>query len=1153
MDVLEKLELLRGMLCCCHRLDLLTYTGKMQPISDIPVEISRLQDVFDFKKYAAAIAEHAEKHCEPLIITNRIGLTWVAGVQEHDGTAVYIQLFGPLFIYSFPTREVEAELSRRNLSVSHRQSIMKSLRELPVISLSCVTEYALMLHYCLTGEALTVGDIRFYGENEQTAELPKPDTASFHGTYEVEQEMTRMVREGNLNYRALINRLSSTGNVGNISDGNPLRQLKNMIIVNITLFSRAAMEGGLPPETAYTVSDQYYQAVEKSSSMSEITDINMRMQDEFVHRVHQHRHGNRYTKTVAACMDQIRFRLEDDLPMREIAKQQGYSEEYLNKKFQCETGMTIREYQKEERLNRSKFLLETTQLSVQDISARLRFGSPSYFTNLFRLKYGMTPTEYRKKITLHDEKEDKVLRKTVNWNSGWLFKKNSKEIPISLPEDWEPVDLPHTWNGTDGQDGGNNYFRGICLYAKLLTAEELPHSGQCWLELNGANSSAEVYVNGEMLKRHDGGYSTWRVNLTDSLTENGNDLIIVVVDNSPNPAVYPQMADFTFYGGLYRDVRLVYVPESHFELDHYGGCGIKVTPSVHGDRAVVEINTFVTNTTVGQSIEYTVLKADGTVAASCVGIKDSATLELPNVHLWDGRRDPYLYTARVRLLEAEVPIDEVSARFGCRSIAIDPNKGFILNGRPYPLRGVSRHQDRLCVGNALTREHHLEDMDLICEMGANTVRLAHYQHDQIFYDLCDERGIVVWAEIPYISMHRPEGRENTMQQMRELIVQNYNHPSIVVWGLSNEITMNGPDDPDLLENHRILNDMCHAMDKTRLTTMAILSKCDPSTEYARIPDVIAYNHYFGWYNGEASMIGPWFDRFHAQWPDRAIGLSEYGCEALNWHSSKPKAGDYTEEYQAAYHEEMIRQISVRPYIWGTWVWNMFDFGADSRNEGGENGQNHKGLVTIDRKYKKDSFYAYKAWLSDEPFVHICGKRYVDRVENVTKVTVYSNLPEVELFANGISLGKLTTPDHFFYFNVPNSGVTRLTAAAGECRDESEIHKVETFNEKYRLREKTILLNWYEVSTPEGFYSLNDKLGDIMRSEAGKQLFLSLADGIMAKGGGSGRQVNENMMAMLGDFTFLNLLGMMSSKENALSRDQLLELNEKLNHIPKSAP
>ena len=744
------------------------------------------------------------------------------------------------------------------------------------------------------------------------------------------------------------------------------------------------------------------------------------------------------------------------------------------------------------------------------------------------------------------------MRKVLNINRKWAFSKDFSEIPSQINAKWNFVNLPHTWNAIDGQDGGNDYYRGICCYAKELTKEELPDADRYYLELRGANSSADVFVNGTKLAHHDGGYSTWRVDITDSLTD--NNIIAITVDNGENDRVYPQMADFTFYGGLYRDVNIIAVSESHFDLDYFGGPGIKVTPEIKGADAKAEIEVYLTNPKDGQQLVYSILDKDGNKVSEvfCGAEETSVSIDINNVHLWDGRKDPYLYTAEVKLAEDGKVLDNVSTRFGCRTFKIDPERGFILNGREYPLRGVSRHQDRWGFGNALLPEHHEEDIELIYEMGATTIRLAHYQHDQYFYDLCDEKGLVIWAEIPYISKHMPNGRENTISQMKELVTQNYNHPCIVVWGLSNEITMNGSDE-DLIENHKLLNDLVHEMDKTRLTTMACVSMCDMNDPYVQIPDVVSYNHYFGWYGGDTSMNGPWFDSFHAKFPDIPVGISEYGCEALNWHTSDPEQGDYTEEYQAYYHEELIKQLYSRPYIWATHVWNMFDFGADARNEGGENGQNHKGLVTFDRKYKKDSFYAYKAWLSDDPFVHICGKRYVDRVEDVTKVTVYSNLPEVELFANGVSLGKKKSAEHFFYFEVPNSGETNLSAVAGDCRDESFIRKVDTFNEDYRLKEKGAILNWFDITAPEGYFSLNDKLGDILACPQGIGLFMSLMSqfkGAMSNEKMAGFEMSEGMMKMMGGFTLIRLSNMLGTAGIKVTKEQLLALNAQLNQIKK---
>ncbi len=743
------------------------------------------------------------------------------------------------------------------------------------------------------------------------------------------------------------------------------------------------------------------------------------------------------------------------------------------------------------------------------------------------------------------------MREVINLNTKWAFTKNADKVPATMPEKWDWVTLPHTWNAIDGQDGGNDYYRGTAYYAKQLKKFDLPKADKYYMEFHGANSSADLYINGSKIASHDGGYSTWRADITDVLKE--DNLIVVAVDNGENDRVYPQMADFTFYGGLYRDVSIIAVSDSHFDLDYYGGSGIMVTPEIKGKDADVTIEVFLTNPKDGQKLIYKVYDAEQNVIAQMkLAVADTkAVITIPKVHKWHGRKDPYLYKAEVELVEGDMVTDRVASSFGCRSFQIDPEKGFILNGEEYPLRGVSRHQDRWGVGNALLPEHHREDMEYICEMGATTIRLAHYQHDQFFYDLCDEKGMVVWAEIPYISKHMPGGRENTFNQMKELIVQNYNHPSIVVWGLSNEISMAGSDE-DLVENHKLLNDMVHEMDPTRLTTIACVSMCDIHDPYVQIPDVVSYNHYFGWYGGDTSMNGPWFDNFHKTFPNIPIGVSEYGCEALNWHTSNPAQGDYTEEYQAYYHEELIKQLFTRKYLWATHVWNMFDFGADARNEGGENGQNHKGLMTFDRKYKKDALYAYKAWLSDEPFVHICGKRYVDRVEDVTKVTVYSNLPEVELFVNGKSLGRKASAEHFFYFEVPNEGVSELEAVAGDYRDKSIIRKVEKFNEAYRLKEKGAILNWFDITAPEGYFSLNDTMGDIMANPQGAVLIGGLMQQMKKNAGGmaAGFEMNEGMMQMMNGFTVIRLANLMGTAGITFTKEQLLSLNAQLNLIKK---
>ena len=742
------------------------------------------------------------------------------------------------------------------------------------------------------------------------------------------------------------------------------------------------------------------------------------------------------------------------------------------------------------------------------------------------------------------------MQMKFNWNDSWAFTKD-KTLPVS---DWESVNLPHTWNAKDGQDGGNDYYRGICYYAKKLALADCGGADEVYLEFEGANSSADVYVNGKLAVHHDGGYSTFRTNITEYLTEENE--IMVAVDNAPNDRVYPQMADFTFYGGLYRDVNVICVPKAHFDLDYYGGPGITVTPVVEGANANVAVKGYFTGLKGTEKVKYVIKDGDAVVAETTVVAEDGrADFVIAKVHLWNGRKDPFLYTLEAVLVDGEKQLDARCVKFGCRYFEIDPERGFILNGEEYPLRGVSRHQDRWGIGNALLPEHHKEDAELIYEVGATTIRLAHYQHNQYFYDLCDEMGFVLWAEIPYISQHMPNGRENTITQMKELVVQNYNHPSIFVWGLSNEISMKGADDPDLIENHHILNDLCHEMDKTRLTTMAIVSMCDMDSEYVQIPDTVSWNHYFGWYGGETHMNGPWMDNFHAKYPNLPVGMSEYGCEALNWHTSDPQQGDYTEEYQAYYHEELIKQLFTRKYIWATHVWNMFDFGADARAEGGEDGQNHKGLMTFDRSYKKDSFYAYKAWLSDDPFVHICGKRYVDRVEDVTKVTVYSNLPEVELFANGKSLGKQTSDVHFFYFDVPNVGETELVAKAGDCEDTSKIVKVAEFNNEYRMVETGDVLNWFDITEVEGYFSINDKMSDLIANEEGRNLIMGLMKSAMEgqKTMADPTQMlgNEAMISFMGGFTIKRLMSMMGAMgAKPLTKEQMLGFNAMLNKIKK---
>ena len=727
------------------------------------------------------------------------------------------------------------------------------------------------------------------------------------------------------------------------------------------------------------------------------------------------------------------------------------------------------------------------------------------------------------------------MRQVIRFNDHWHFAKTDT-VPSAIPADWEAVSLPHTWNAIDGQDGGNDYWRGTAMYCKSFQSHDMDAGSRLYLEINGAANIAEVWLNGIKLTRHEGGYSTFRADLTDYLTD-GDNLLCVSVDNGVNDHVYPQTADFTFYGGLYRDVKLICVPDKHFDLDTYGTTGIKVTSVVFDDlkTATVTVETWYN----GDCVEIT-------VNGETKRVEKTAVFTIENPHLWDGVDDPYLYTAMARLSSG----DEVSARFGCRRIEFDPQRGFILNNRPYPLRGVSRHQDRQGLGNALTIKEHREDMEIIREMGANTIRLAHYQHAQEFYDLCDEYGICVWAEIPYITQHMPNGRANTVIQMTELISQCYNHPSIVCWGLSNEIAVHGMSE-DLMENHRLLNDLCHKMDPTRPTTMAHAFMLDQESPLIQIADIGSWNLYFGWYLGELAQNDSFLDEYHAKFPNRVIGFSEYGADANpQFQSPKPEQGDYTETYQCVYHEHILKCIEARPWLWATHVWNMFDFAADGRDEGGKNGQNQKGLVTFDRKLKKDAFYLYTAAWSREPFVHLCGSRYVDRAEDVTQVKVYSNLSPVTLLVDGKELGTQEGKT-VFTFKVPITGEHIIEARAEECSDSITIRRVSEFNLDYSFGRKGPVANWFdEADFDSSCYSIRDTMGTLMANPEAT----AIVGVIMAKARASRGEVaqsagnNPALQKMMAGMSFEGILK--KAGENVIPAEMVREINAKLQKIKK---
>lgn len=723
------------------------------------------------------------------------------------------------------------------------------------------------------------------------------------------------------------------------------------------------------------------------------------------------------------------------------------------------------------------------------------------------------------------------MRRIISLNENWKFCQNGESSQVTLP---------HTWNAADGQDGGNDYFRGTCQYIRSLKKPDMKAGEKVFLEIKGAAMSARVSFNGEELAYHQGGYSAFRVELTGHLLDNNE--LCITVDNGDNDTVYPQKADFTFYSGLYRDVNLIIVPEVHFDLSYCGAPGIKVTPIVDPERksAKVTVETW-------QEGQDKVTVSIGDMRKTVTPQKGHAVaeFEIADVHLWNGVEDPYLYCATA-VLESG---DEVSARFGCRFYEIHAEKGFLLNGKSYPLRGVSRHQDCKGVGNALTLEHHKRDMEIVKEIGANTLRLAHYQHAQEFYDLCDENGIIVWAEIPYITMHMKNGRANTLQQMEELIAQCYNHPSIVVWGLSNEITAASAVNEDLLENHRLLNDLCHRLDATRPTTMANVFMLETDSPILDIPDVNSYNLYFGWYLGELAQNEEFFDEFHRKYPDRPIGFSEYGADANpQFQSAAPEKGDYTESYQALYHEHILEMIEERPWLWATYVWNLFDFAADGRDEGGKHGENQKGLVTFDRQSRKDAFYLYKAAWNKEPMLHICGRRYVDRTEDVTEVKVYSNAGEVSLYVDG-NLFKIVCAHRIFRFQVPITGEHTIEARAGEVSDSIIVRKADKENPDYIFVKKQDVVNWFDQEEfhPDCF-SVSDTLADLRANpEAG-----AIVNEMMEKGAASRGDVadavkdNPALQRMMGRMTLISLL----KQAGGIEEESIKQLNRILQKIKK---
>ncbi|MGN0645005.1 glycoside hydrolase family 2 protein [Gemmiger sp.] len=729
------------------------------------------------------------------------------------------------------------------------------------------------------------------------------------------------------------------------------------------------------------------------------------------------------------------------------------------------------------------------------------------------------------------------------------------------------VALPHTWNNIDGQDGmaDGPYWRGLgCYHLELPNPTE---GKKQYIEFQGANHVATVYCNGREMGCHKGGFSTFRFDLTPAMKPADN-ILTVEVTNAVSD-IYPQNADFTFYGGLYRAVNFIEVAPAHFDLLKDGTSGVFVTPRANG---MTRVDLFPVGAE-GCTVKVALKDAEGNVVAQSATDAAAHTvikIKVKEPHLWNSMEDPYCYTCEATIEKDGAVLDAVTETYGYRSFHVDPDKGFFLNGKSYPLHGVSRHQDRQDMGWAITPKEHEEDIALIKEVGANTIRLAHYQHDQYFYSLCDHTGFVLWAEIPFISQFIPtqEAHDNTISQMTELIAQNYNHPSIFFWGISNEITIAGESEA-LYQNLTELNALAKKLDPSRLTTMAQVSMVPMDSEHTYITDLQSYNHYFGWYVGDVEDNGPWLDKFHALNPDRCLGVSEYGAEnILKWHTAYPDNHDYTEEYASHYHHEMLKTFATRPYLWATHVWNMFDFAADARDEGGVQGRNNKGLVTYDRKTKKDAFYIYQAYWTTKPMVHVCGERFVDRAPDERFIDVYTNCDEVTLYVNGEAVATKAAVDHEVLFeNVAlRDGDNVITARSGDVEGNTiTVRPVAEHNYAYDVPEGNQGANWFDdpaavaarkaMKFPAGYYSIKDKVSVLMANpETAKVL-----QGAMAQilGGTSFSMMNDAEKSdksddnpMAGFYGMMRLSDLMKMAGKSVTAEMKQQINDALIQIKK---
>lgn len=754
------------------------------------------------------------------------------------------------------------------------------------------------------------------------------------------------------------------------------------------------------------------------------------------------------------------------------------------------------------------------------------------------------------------------MREVLSLDDGWVFARTDLDLSEALAgrdPALAAVTLPHSWNAQDGHTGGNDYHRGACWYRREVDVGPVGDR-RAVVEFGAAGSVADVYVGQQRVGTHRGGYSIFRCDLTDALDEHGRGILAVRVDNSWLPDVYPLVGDHTVHGGLYRGARLLLVPSLHLDLLDHGSPGVSVEQTSLDEHAgSVSIRARVRNAG-GHSVETTVTARIGDDRSTVTTTSDVVVvpagevvevrllLEVATPHRWDGRRDPHLYRIAV---EVDGSGDSVEVGFGFRTFEVDPDEGVHLNGRPYPMRGVSRHHDFEGLGPALRPEHHERDLALIEEIGATAVRLAHYQHDQCFYDLCDRAGLLVWAEIPFNARSADADPEaNASAQLRELIAQNRHHPSIVCWGLQNEITLvAGSCDPRSTVTS--LHALARELDPTRPTAQANVGNLADDDSIHRIADLDAVNVYSGWYYDSMDDLGPSLDQVRAANPGTPIGLSEYGADAHPaFHASEPTAGDYSEEYQSLLHEAAWRAIDARPWLWCTFVWNMFDFASDRRDEAGVAGRNMKGLVSYDRTTTKDAFHWYRANWSASPVVHICSKRFVHRTEPEITVKVYSNLPDVRLDVDGEDAGPPDVDGRIFRWRVRVTAAgTSVAASAGDVTDEAAFRLVDGPDPSYTSPAPALFgggtrlppPNWYErdgIVVDHSIYGTWTPLGELVENPETRA--------IVAEVMGAEALENEMFEMALG-FSFDKMAAFMRDQ---LTPDVLRDLHRRLSAIPK---